>query len=416
MSLSCPQTIFVLGTGRNIGKTVTCVGIIESLLTKEYGYAPGDIGYMKPVGQQTVTVIGGQGVPIEVDKDAVLITSLMGIPSHGYQDASPVVWQGGVTAQFIDKAAEGHALAEREALLERIRAAYKRVCVGRRIMIVEGTGQPGVGSVAGVSNADVINALREMGAPVYVVMVTEGGIGSTIDQVFPYLMAMDHMGTRVDGMIINGVFERKLDKIRHYIETYYSKVMRPLYGDHIDLSLPAILGFVPTIDELRMPTMRLLSEYFAKRKGSAVEVVAPEDMTEARELIRDVKVISLEHGYGPLLEPGDAVIVGVNANDVILEVLLRHDRLLREHGKGLAGLVLSCKEIGGLAPQIRDLIVSGTLPTVMVGYDTAETATRVEGMTVKIQPYDEIKRQLIAKQFREHLELWQGVPMERPNH
>jgi len=142
MSTPYPQTVFVLGTGRDIGKTVTCVGVIECLLTPEFGYRPSDIGYMKPVGQTTVTVIGGQGVPVEVDKDAVLLTSLEGLPSHGYRDASPVVWQGGVTAQFIDDASTQDPHALREGFMERIRSAYQRICVGKRIMIVEGTGQP----------------------------------------------------------------------------------------------------------------------------------------------------------------------------------------------------------------------------------------------------------------------------------
>ena len=409
MMAQFPPTIFVLGTGRNIGKTVTCVGIIECLLTKEHGYHTNDIGYIKPVGQQTVTVVGGQGLPIEVDKDAVLVTSLMGLPSHGYQDTSPVVWSGGVTARFIDDAIGNDPRAGREVFLERIRGAYRRVAAKKRMVIVEGTGQPGVGSVAGVSNADVINALREMGVPVYVIMVTSAGIGSTIDQVFPYLMALDHMATRVDGMIVNGVLAAKMDKIRHYLQSYYDGVLMPLYGAHFKLAPPEILGFVPAMPELRMPTMRLLGEFFGKRQDSDVELVAPIDSEDARHLVRRVKVVSLEFGYGPLLEPGDAVIVGVNSNDVILEVLLHHDRLLRERGVGLAGLILSCKQVGGLASQIRDLIVSGTLPTIIIGYDSAQIVHRIEGMTVKIQPYDAIKREMIAAQFREHLELWRDL-------
>ena len=95
----------------------------------------------------------------------------------------------------------------------------------KRVVVVEGTGQPGVGSVAGVSNADVINMLRGLGVPVFVILVTEGGIGSTIDEVWPYLMAMGNMGTRIDGLVINGVIPDKVDKIRHYLETYYDHLV-----------------------------------------------------------------------------------------------------------------------------------------------------------------------------------------------
>jgi len=31
---------------------------------------------------------------------------------------------------------------------------------------------------------------------------------------------------------------------------------------------------------------------------------------------------------------------------------------------------------------------------------------RVEGLTVKIQPYDEGKKELIARAYQEHLSLW----------
>jgi dethiobiotin synthetase len=263
-----------LGTARDIGKTVTSIGIIAKLLSPEHGFTPGDIGYMTPVGQQTLTVLNGEGVPIQADKDAVLLTSLMSIDCHGYEKVSPVVWAGGVTADFIDQAAKGDPLQGREEFLQRIRDAYQHVALGKRVVIVEGTGQPGVGSVAGISNADVINALREMGVPVFVVMVTEGGIGSTIDEIFPYLMAMDHMGTRVDGLIINSVLVSKIDKIHHYLHSYYTKTFSALYGSRLTAqSVPPILGYVPLIHELKLPVCVLIAEHFAHEKDSALEVV-----------------------------------------------------------------------------------------------------------------------------------------------
>jgi dethiobiotin synthetase len=403
-----PLTIFVVGTDRDIGKTVTSIGIIAKLLSEEHRYATEEIGYIKPVGQQTMTVLNGEGIPIEADKDAVLITSLMGIRNHGYEKTSPVVWRDGVTAAYIDEASEGDPDAGRDAFLQRIRLAYEDVSTGKRVMIVEGTGQPGVGSVAGISNADVINLLRDMGVPVYVVMVTRAGIGATIDQVFPYLLAMDHMGTRVDGLIINDVIPSKLDKVRSYLTRYYDRVFSRLYGERLTMSsAPAILGFVPSAPELRLPTMRFVAEHFANERDSAMEVVAPEDFDlGATQLVHKLKVISLEFGYEPFLEPGDAVIVGVNSNDVILAMLLLHERMVRKHGRGLAGLILSCKHVGGLAEEIRDLISAGDLPTITLNYDSADIVHRIERMTVKIRPYDVDKRDLIARVYAESLTLW----------
>lgn len=412
MSQQYPPTVFVIGTERNIGKTVTCMGIISKLLSPEHGYQLQEIGYIKPVGQQTLTVTNGKGTSIQADKDAVLLTSLLGIECCGYENMSPIVWRDGLTANFIDEAAQGDPRQGREAFLERIRQAYQIVAQGKRIVIVEGTGQPGVGSVAGISNGDVVNALRAMGVQVFVILVAQGGIGSSIDQIFPFLMALDHLQTRVDGVIINGVIPSKMDKVRHYLETYYDSVFDALYGNLLNVQPHTrLLGFVPVIPELRLPTMRLIIEEFAKQKDTELELIVPRKVEEARNLVRKVKVISLEFGYESFLSPGDAVVVGVNANDAILSMLLLHERFVRKYGIGLSGLILSCKHVGGLTQQIRDMIQSGDLTTLQLSHDSAEILQRVEGMTVKIQPYDTAKKDLIAHAYEKHLTLpaeWHG--------
>lgn len=91
---SYPRTIVVLGTARNVGKTITSLGIIGKLLSAEQGYSLHEIGYIKPVGQQTLTVDLDNGEHIEADKDAVVITSLMGTDNPGYEYISPVIWRG----------------------------------------------------------------------------------------------------------------------------------------------------------------------------------------------------------------------------------------------------------------------------------------------------------------------------------
>ncbi len=404
-----PQTLFVLGTHRNVGKTVTCIGLVAKLLSDEHDYSIDEIGYIKPVGQQTLTVLNNEGVPVQADKDAVVLTTLMGISSPGYEQISPVIWRGGLTASFIDEAAIQGPQRGKQAFMRRIREAYEQVAVGKRIVVVEGTGQPGVGSVAGISNGDVINALRDMGVPVFVVMVSRAGIGSMSDQVFPYLMAPDHLGTRVDGIIVNDVLPAKLDKIRHYLQTYYDDVFPGLYGDRLLTQLvPPILGFVPSIPELRMPTMRLITERFRADKHSGLEIVSLDTFEQhASHLVRSIEVVNLRYGYERYVKAGDAVIVGINANDAILSVVLHHERLISAHGRGLSGLILSCKSVGGLSQQVRQEVISiDDLPTIALDYDTADIVLRVGGLSVKIQPYDVDKKQMIDEVFQEHLTLW----------
>jgi hypothetical protein len=406
-SAAYPPTIYVLGTDKDIGKTVTCMGIIATLRSPKVGYQLQDIGYMKPVGQETLPVTDSYGRTIQADKDAVLLTTLLGITGSPYEVMSPVVWRDGETTRFMDEAAAGDPLVGREEYLERVRQAYVRVAEGKKVVIAEGTGQPGVGSVGGISNADVINALRAMVVQVTAILVTRGGIGATVDQLFPYLMALDHLGTRIDGVIINGVLMDKMDKVRQYLQTYYERVFPRLYGERLTAQgSPRILGYVPLVPELRLPSMRLLAEHFAREKGAAQEVIAPASFpTYVPPLVHDLKVISLAHGYESLLVPGDVVIVGANAEEVILGVLRFHQEMLREQGSGLAGLILSCKHVGGVSDAVRRVVAANDLPAITLDYDSAEIVQRVENLIVKVQPYDLMKKELIARTYQEHLDL-----------
>ena len=405
---SFPRTIFVLGTARDVGKTVTCLGLIGKLLSEEEGYAPEEIGYIKPVGQQTLTVMDDDGTPVEADKDAVVLISLMGVGNVGYRYLSPVIWQGGLTTSFIRDSMQGDPLEGRDAFMARIREAYTLVAKDRRVVIVEGTGQPGVGSVAGISNGDVINMLREMGVPVTVMLVTRGGIGATIDEVFPYFMSLDHMNVKIDGLVINNVFPDKIDRIREVLEGYYEHIFGPLYGQHLHQPFPPIIGFVPSIPELELPTMRLIAQHFGSSRDNSLEILTPERFEDqASRLIRSVKVVNLRYGFERYVRPDDAVVVGINANDSLFSVVLHHQRLLSEHGAGLTGLILSCREVGGLSQQVsNELARAEGLPTIALDNDTADIIQRIDGMTVKIQPYDVQKRDLIAETYRENLSHW----------
>ena len=401
-----PPTVFVLGTRQHVGKTVTSMGVIAKLLSEQHGYDVADIGYIKPVGQQAVTVTDETGQDIRVDKDAVLVTSLLGISVPRYKVMSPVLWEGGVTADYIDDQTSEQPAMGPDHLRQRIRNAYKEVAEGKRIVIIEGTGQPGVGSIGGISNADVINMLREMGVPLYVLLVTKAGIGSAIDETFPYLIAMDHMGTRINGMIVNRVFPFKLDKVKHYLGTYYGELFPRQYGHLLTQPIPPIAGYVPLVPQLRMFSMRLIAQSFASEKHGTVEILSPSNFDDvSTRLVRDVKAINLRFGYERFVEPGDAIIVGVNANDIVLSALLLHERLLRNYGEGLSGLILSSNEIGGLSKQVLHLIEEEGIPTLTLAYDSAEIIQKIGRWTVKIQPYDVEKRELITDTYCQALDL-----------
>ena len=80
------------------------------------------------------------------------------------------------------------------------------------MVVYEGTGHPGVGRVANLSNAQVAKML---GAGV--IMIAKGGIGNTIDRLHLSMAVFREQQVPILGVIINKVRPDKIDKIRHYI-------------------------------------------------------------------------------------------------------------------------------------------------------------------------------------------------------
>ena len=242
---------------QDVGKTVTSMGIIAKLLSPEHGFTMADVGYIKPVGQQTLTVLNGEGVPIEADKDAVVVTSLMGVYCHGYEVTSPVIWKGGLTAKFIDQYSKPGAdpWAGRSGLYGQDHGRlYQGGARQTRSSSWRAPASPASARWRASRTPMWSTCCARWACPCFVALVTRGGIGSTIDEVFPYLMALDHMGTRIDGIIINGVLLDKIDKISERSRATMTDLFdAALWPASMHQPLPPILGFVPTIQSCVCP-------------------------------------------------------------------------------------------------------------------------------------------------------------------
>jgi len=409
-----PSTFFVLGTSRDSGKTVTCVGLVAKLLA-DYRLARRDIGYIKPVGQQAVPMPDGNGRSVPVDKDAVLVTSLMDLECPDYHAISPVVWLRGLTERCVDRGCVESPAIVRRGLLEQILASYRAVARDKAVVLVEGTGQLGVGSVGGVSNADVIRALRGMGVPVTVLMVARDSVGPVIDTLFPYLFALAHMDVPVDGLIVTRTPPQDLPSTQARLEAYYRSAFPCFYQQARDSAhVPEVLGCIPDIPELAMPSVRLVVEHFRRRRSSGLHVIAPADFVpRSVALVRGIRMLSLHEGYRPLIQPGDVVIVGGNANERIVEVLKEQDRRWQRGEPGISCLILSCGDILGLREDVHARLLHAQFPVLRLSYDSAEIARQVRALRVKVQPYDVIKRDLIARAYCEYLSPLPGMPISR---
>ena len=183
------QSIYIAATGQHVGKTTSTLGLVAAL--KAAGLE--NLGYCKPMGQQLVKI-----KKMSVDKDAVLFSKIMGFELAA-EIHSPATIGRGVTRAFLDN-------PEQFRFKERILAA-KRILEHRCDAIVyEGTGHPAVGSIVGLSNAQVAKIL---GAKV--VIVLEGGIGNTLDRLDLCLSYFKASQVPVIGVIVNKVLPEKME-------------------------------------------------------------------------------------------------------------------------------------------------------------------------------------------------------------
>ncbi len=219
------KNIYVAASSQHVGKTTTTLGLVSAFMKKGL-----NVGYCKPVGQKHLTVDGKV-----VDKDTVLFADLIDFEIEP-KEHSPVILGSGATVQYLDNP----NIYDPE---ERIKYADEKLSAEYDLVIYEGTGHPGVGSVADVSNAHVAKLL-DAG----VVMVVEAGIGNSIDMFNMTTSLFREKNVPILGVIINKVRKDKIDKIR----TYINKWMKPRGY--------RILGLIPYDESLAFPVMSTICE------------------------------------------------------------------------------------------------------------------------------------------------------------
>ncbi len=120
-------------------------------------------------------------------------------------DMSPVAIPRYFTENYIDK-------PNRKPLIDVVQECFGRIAIENDVVVVEGTGHAGVGSVFDMSNGDVAALLG-----CQVVIVSSGGIGRPIDEIMLNKAMFDAAGVPVLGVIINKVEEEKYDKVKSYV-------------------------------------------------------------------------------------------------------------------------------------------------------------------------------------------------------
>ena len=359
------KRLYVAATNQHVGKTTCTLGLVEAF--RRSGHR---VGYCKPVGQEAIDVEN-----LQVDKDAVLFSTMMHFDLVA-RIHSPVILGRGATQAYLDDPTKFPFESD-------IQAAGKFLEDQYEIVIYEGTGHPGVGSVVGLSNADVAALLD---APA--ILVVEGGVGYTIDRLNLCLSLFRERKVRIAGVIINKVLPDKTEKVRHYVGLKLAEWDIPL------------LGVLPYEKKLLYPLLSTISIAINGRV-----LFNPQSLNL---LVENVVAASLMGSHN--FEEDQGVLLVVSKNR-LNEALLGIQRLSKQKGltkTPLAGIIITGD--GKQLHHIEDFaheqyVMDHQIPVISTPLDTYGTAVKISHLEVKINVETLGKASRAIELVRDNLDL-----------
>jgi len=354
------KKIFIAATQQNDGKTTISLGLIAAL-KKRFDR----IGFIKPIGQRYLMEQG-----YKVDEDSVLIEEVFGIKCN-IKDMSPVAIERGFTERFIETGKE-------EDYSKAIADAFERVSKDNDLVIIEGTGHAGVGSVFNLSNATVAKLLDTN-----VILISSGGVGKPIDEVMLNKSLLDKEKVNLAGVIVNKVLPEKYDKIARLVR---------MGLEQKDLNVFGILPYQKILD---IPTMREIKEELKISmlfQGLSLDIPVENVLIGAMN-VKDA--IEFVRNNSLMIIPGD--------RDDMMETICKvHSGKIKKSSR-ISGIILS----GGLMPRrgsMKCLERSG-IPVLITKEDTYKIASRVHSMVVKLKPQDESKIKIIVDMVEKYVDI-----------
>jgi len=346
------KKLFIAATGQHCGKTTISLSLMH-LARKRYAR----VGYIKPLGPKCQE-FGG----VVVDKDAALMAQVYGLEGQ-IALMSPLVLGRGSTKRFLD----GELC--REWAEEKITSACRKLESCCDLLLVEGAGHGGVGSVIGLNNADVA---RLVDAPV--VMVAGGGIGSVIDSVRLNLPLYEKEGVNVRMLLVNKLLADKRDASLAYLSKYFD-------GSGIQVS--GAFDYSPVLAD---PTLQNVSKLLAHPLQG--------DARQKQRIIHHIQLgaASSQKVIDGLME--SSLIITTSSRDELLVTLSSLYNIPAYHHK-IAGLV-----IPGHAPVsaiTQRIIDDSGIPNIRIEQTTAEVYSALNGHISKISAEDTEKIALVTR-------------------
>lgn len=355
---STTPRLFVAATRQNDGKTTTSLGLLAAI-QKIYPR----VGYIKPIGQRFIDVHHQK-----IDEDTVLMDQVYRL-NCPLDDMSPISVVNDFTKHCLRN-------PNYEALAARIQQAFDRVAWEKDLVLCEGSGHAGVGSVFDLSNARVA---KLVGAKV--VIVTRGGIGRPIDEIALNQALFEKENVEIVGVILNKVAPDKMETIAEFVQ-------KGLQRRGLDL-----LGVIPHARLLSSPTMDLIQEALGAELVNGREfihrivdnvVMGAMSAPRVKEFVRDGVL---------LIVPGDR-------EDILESVACGASPSVSNN---LAGIILT----DNWKPSCRmtDQIWALSCPVLLTSAGIYEVALKVRDIIVKTRPDDAAKISLIRDLVRSQVDV-----------
>jgi BioD-like phosphotransacetylase family protein len=320
-----------------------------------------NVGYCKPLGQQFVEFEGGR-----VDKDAVLFADTMGFNLEPDLH-SPVILGQGDTARYLDNPTP-------DMFHKKVTAAASTMRDQHEVVVFEGTGHPGVGSVVDLSNAEVARELNSG-----VILILEGGIGNTLDRLALCRAVFDAKKVPVHGVIINKVLPDKVDKVRKYV------------GMGLERQGLRLLGIIPFDEELVYPQMRHVV------KTVKAKIITGDDHL-GNLISGNIAGTAME--FSNATQPNRLLmVVSARRLNAALRIL---DSNCRLHGlpTELGGLIVTGH--GTVSKQAIATLEKMETAVARTDADTYETVIKLSHLVAKIDTQNPQKIARAQELFREH--------------
>ncbi len=345
--------IYLAGGDKDAGKTTLSLGLVAHFKKR----LPGGAAFIKPLGQKTTLLDGTY-----VGQDSYLLDRALDL-GLSLDHSAPFAASSGAAKNFI-------ASGEPSDILKRVKKAYRSLESAYDLVVVEGTGHPGVGSVFNLSNGRVAN---QLGIPV--ILILDGGIGSTIDRFTLCASLFRQERVRIAGVVLNRLLPEKMDQVKEILTSWFDKQKIP------------ILGHIPYHRPLVNPSLGVLQR----------------DLKAEAVFVGDGGLNSLVSGYVSAFgstdevlqqlagSPGSALVVSATRRDVIDAIIARQ---FSGEFSGAPQAVILCGKPAGSGDGIRyvaDACKKMDLPLFWTEKPACKTSSRLQSKIFKVQPDESVK-------------------------